>query len=233
MDEFVAFRIRRSWVKAAAVVAVLAAFVAPVTAMAVDQFTDVPDTNIFHSDIAWLADNDVTKGCNPPANDKFCPSSNVTRGQMAAFMKRLATGQVVDAGTLEGQTADDLTSDGFSIYYDAPVDITGNASVETVLELTDLPAGSYLIIGKAYLTNNGASPRGVVCELITAPAFDRILATVPASNFVPITLTVVRTFPSDGGTAQLSCLDSGSPDITANWIKITAIGLNGLVNTRG
>lgn len=233
MDEFVAFRIRRRWVKVAAVAAVLAAFVAPVTAMAVDQFTDVPDTNTFHSDIAWLADNGVTKGCNPPANDKFCPSSNVTRGQMAAFMKRLSTGQVVDAGTLEGQTADDLTSDGFSIYHDAPVDITGSANVETVLELTGLPAGSYLIIAKTYLTNNAAGSQGVVCEIVAAPAFDRVLATVPGFNDVPISLTVVRTFPADGGTTQLKCNDFGNTNITASWIKITAIGLNGLVNTPG
>ena len=233
MDEFVAFRIRRRWVKAAAVVAVLAAFVAPVTAMAVDQFTDVPDTNIFHSDIAWLADNGVTKGCNPPANDKFCPSSNVTRGQMAAFMKRLSTTQIVDAGTLEGQTAEDLTSDGFSIYHDAPVDITGVSSVETVLELTGLPAGSYLIIAKTYLTNNGAGDQNVICEIIAAPAFDRGVATVPGFNDVPMTLTVVRTFPSDGGAAQLKCVDYGNTNVSANWIKITAIGLNGLVNTPG
>jgi hypothetical protein len=30
----------------------------------------------------------VTLGCNPPANDKFCPDDKVTRGQMAAFLTR-------------------------------------------------------------------------------------------------------------------------------------------------
>ena len=30
----------------------------------------------------------VTRGCNPPVNDRFCPGSNVTRGQMAAFLHR-------------------------------------------------------------------------------------------------------------------------------------------------
>jgi hypothetical protein len=30
----------------------------------------------------------VTKGCNPPANTKFCPKDPVTREQMAAFLKR-------------------------------------------------------------------------------------------------------------------------------------------------
>ena len=140
MDKFVSIRIPRRWLKTAAIVTVLAAVLAPVAAMASHQFTDVPDSNIFHADIAWLADNGVTLGCNPPANDQFCPSNNVTREQMAAFMKRLATKQVVDAGTLEGQTSDDLTSNGFSVYHDAAVNITGFENVETVLELTGLPA---------------------------------------------------------------------------------------------
>jgi hypothetical protein len=52
--------------------------------------TDVPDTNIFHGDITWLADNDITRGCNPPTNTLFCPKDNVTREQMAAFMRRNA-----------------------------------------------------------------------------------------------------------------------------------------------
>jgi 5'-nucleotidase len=53
-----------------------------------DRFTDVPDSNIFHADIGWLADTDITRGCNPPDNTMFCPEDNVTRGQMAAFFVR-------------------------------------------------------------------------------------------------------------------------------------------------
>ena len=30
----------------------------------------------------------VTKGCNPPANSRYCPDRVVTRGQMAAFLAR-------------------------------------------------------------------------------------------------------------------------------------------------
>lgn len=44
--------------------------------------------NTFTSDILWLAEEGITKGCNPPANDKFCADSQVTRGQMAAFLVR-------------------------------------------------------------------------------------------------------------------------------------------------
>ncbi|HEX2153387.1 MAG TPA: S-layer homology domain-containing protein [Acidimicrobiia bacterium] len=59
-------------------------------AAAAHQFSDVPDSHTFHEDIAWLAENDITRGCNPPANDEFCPEDNVTRGQMAAFLHRFA-----------------------------------------------------------------------------------------------------------------------------------------------
>ena len=60
----------------------------PLGAWASHSFTDVPDTNTFHADIEWLAEEGITKGCNPPVNDKFCPNDNVTRGQMAAFLVR-------------------------------------------------------------------------------------------------------------------------------------------------
>jgi len=58
--------------------------------LAAHSFTDVPDTNTFHEDISWLANNRVTIGCNPPANTEFCPEDNVTREQMSAFMHRFA-----------------------------------------------------------------------------------------------------------------------------------------------
>ena len=72
------------------VVAVAALLAIPMMAIAADRFNDVPDTNIFHDDIAWLADAGVTAGCNPPANDEFCPEDAVKRQQMAAFMRRFA-----------------------------------------------------------------------------------------------------------------------------------------------
>jgi hypothetical protein len=82
---------------------VLGVFLAiPAGSWASHRFTDVPDSNIFHDDIGWLADAGVTRGCNPPANDEFCPDDAVTRAQMAAFMRRLAEGRVVDAATVQG-----------------------------------------------------------------------------------------------------------------------------------
>lgn len=84
----------------------------PAAGWAADRFKDVPDTNVFHNDITWLADAGVTLGCNPPANDEFCPGDVVKRETMAAFMKRLAVNKVVDAAT--AVTAEDSdTLDGF------------------------------------------------------------------------------------------------------------------------
>jgi hypothetical protein len=38
--------------------------------------------------MAALAEEGITRGCNPPDNSRFCPDEVVTRGQMAAFMAR-------------------------------------------------------------------------------------------------------------------------------------------------
>lgn len=52
------------------------------------RFRDVAPGSLFAADIAWLADVAITRGCNPPLNDRFCPSDPVTRQQMATFLVR-------------------------------------------------------------------------------------------------------------------------------------------------
>jgi hypothetical protein len=61
-------------------------------------FADVSASHTFANDIAWLADEGITRGCNPPSNTRFCPGAQVTRGQMAAFLVR-ALGLSTGAGT--------------------------------------------------------------------------------------------------------------------------------------
>jgi len=47
------------------------------------------DNNSIHEPaIEAIADVGITKGCNPPVNDLFCPSASVTREQMATFLVR-------------------------------------------------------------------------------------------------------------------------------------------------
>ncbi len=50
-------------------------------------FTD-DDGNIHESSIEAIAAAGITNGCNPPTSDKYCPSTSVSRGQMAAFLDR-------------------------------------------------------------------------------------------------------------------------------------------------
>jgi hypothetical protein len=52
-----------------------------------NRFTD-DDTSEFEPDIEALANAGVTLGCNPPVDDRYCPTEVVTRGQMAAFLHR-------------------------------------------------------------------------------------------------------------------------------------------------
>ena len=52
-----------------------------------DVFVD-DDGLVFEGDIDRLATAGVTAGCNPPTNDRYCPSSAVTRAEMAAFLFR-------------------------------------------------------------------------------------------------------------------------------------------------
>ena len=97
----------------------------PAAAVASHQFTDVPTGNIFHDDVSWLSDNDITKGCNPPANDNYCPDDNVTRQQLAAFLHRLGnrvTSLTAVAERSEGSSFDDTPIALISFGVDAPSD---------------------------------------------------------------------------------------------------------------
>jgi hypothetical protein len=53
-----------------------------------DDYFDDDAGSVFEAQINSLAASGITKGCNPPDNDEFCPDDPVTRGQMAAFLVR-------------------------------------------------------------------------------------------------------------------------------------------------
>jgi len=50
-------------------------------------FTD-DDGTVHERNIDALRAAGITKGCNPPANTRFCPSNSVTRAEMATFLVR-------------------------------------------------------------------------------------------------------------------------------------------------
>ena len=227
----------RTPIKVLLIVAAFALFVVPVAAIAAAGFTDVDDDSVFVADIQWMKDNGITKGCNPPTNDRFCPGNNVTREQMSAFMHRLAISQVVDAATaveadnadtLDGHTSSELTSDAFSTFHDAAVAMP--TAYGTVLELKNLPAGNYVFMAKTYMQSN--VQQGVACRLVAGGQWDQVVATLEPFHNVPASFNVVANIASDGGSAVLQCQDFG---VSANVFhtKITAIGVDGLSNTSG
>ncbi len=149
------------------IVAVAAMLIVPIVAIAADRFDDVPTTNVFHDDIGWLADAGITLGCNPPANDEFCPDDSVKRQQMAAFLRRFANyigaedgtpaqadnattadsaTTAGDADTLEGYTAAQLSPvvAGANFEVDA---VGGGLFGETIAEVTiAAPADGVLVM---------------------------------------------------------------------------------------
>ena len=52
-----------------------------------DHFVD-DNNSVFENDINAIAEEGITKGCNPPTNSRYCPDEIVDRGAMAAFLRR-------------------------------------------------------------------------------------------------------------------------------------------------
>ena len=68
--------------------------------------TFIDDNGSVHEGyIEAIAAENITRGCNPPFNDQYCPTSSVTRGQMAAFLVR--TLGLTDTGETDRFSDDD------------------------------------------------------------------------------------------------------------------------------
>jgi len=127
---------------------IVTVLIAPVAVYAAGgTFTD-DDTSIFEADIEWLADSGVTAGCNPPANDHFCPNDFVTRGQMAAFIHRLAVNQVVDADAVDGLDAGDVP--GQARVYSEVIEVPADFDVADPVVLAEItftaPAAGRVVV---------------------------------------------------------------------------------------
>ena len=92
----------------------------PIAVYATHQFSDVSDSAFFSNSVTWMKDNGITVGCNPPANTQYCPNDNVSRGEMAVFLKRLSEKKVVDAATAvfaeDADKLDGLDSTAFDTF---------------------------------------------------------------------------------------------------------------------
>jgi hypothetical protein len=80
-------------------------------------FSDIAG-NTFYSDIIWLRNTGITLGCD---DTHFCPSSSVTRGQMAAFLVR--------GLDLTGDTSGDTFSDDNDSTFEDEIEILAQNGV--------------------------------------------------------------------------------------------------------
>lgn len=68
-----------------AAIALTVGLLIPGLALASHNFTDVPDSSTFHTNIARVYGARITAGCTATT---YCPTENVSREQMAAFLAR-------------------------------------------------------------------------------------------------------------------------------------------------
>lgn len=77
-----------------------------------DYFTDDNDS-IFENNINRIAEAGITKGCDPPENNHFCPDRGLTRGELATILVRAFPDLVPASGP------DAFTDDNSSVHEDA------------------------------------------------------------------------------------------------------------------
>ncbi len=87
---------------------------------ATDLFTD-DDGSLFQTEINAIGAVGITLGCNPPANDNFCPDGSMTRAQWASLMVR-ALGLTAGGG-------DDLFTDDDGSVHEADIDRLRTAGI--------------------------------------------------------------------------------------------------------
>ncbi len=100
------------WCRMAGVAAFLV-LAAPAMAQNCAGFTDVVDDGVapgaFCPNVQWVKNRSITLGCTSAT--LYCPTNNVTRLQMAAFMNRLGTALTPDGSrTVSRTTRADIPS---------------------------------------------------------------------------------------------------------------------------
>ncbi|MGA8038710.1 MAG: metallophosphoesterase [Acidimicrobiia bacterium] len=115
--------------------------------------------NIFEGAIEAIAAAGITEGCNPPANDHYCPSQDVTRGEMAVFLVRAmgytdnGGGNLFtdDNGLFYENAADRLRTAGVTLGCNPPA----NTHYCGERKVTRAEMAAFLVRAKGYTDNGG------------------------------------------------------------------------------
>jgi hypothetical protein len=198
------------------------AFVAllPIAVFASHSFDDVPDSNEFHGSIEWMKNNGVTVGCNPPANTQFCPSDNVTREQMASFMRRFAQTQG-SAGASVTDPTDTVTTTGTTYVELLTIQATPKAESSVVLnghvtlaKATATDGAYQVIIARDSCTGTVVGAAGWVGAINTGATAEASTVALTASDVIMAETTYVL--------CAAETVDT-SPDATAAVRGLTAV----------
>jgi hypothetical protein len=156
-----------------------------------DPVVDTGTPPLFFEDIEWLAQTGVTRGCNPPANTKFCPDDPITRGQMAAFLVR-AVGYTDDGGG-------DLFTDDDGSTFEGDIDKLATAGVT---KGCNPPANDRYCPAELVKRDQMASflARSLDLEPIDPPP--------PTTTTVPTTTTTSAVPPNPGDSKNCSDFDT-------------------------
>lgn len=135
---------------------------APLSLLAA-SFTDLPAPDQGHNaNINAIAAAGITKGCNPPANDQFCPFDPVTRQEMASFLARLG-GLGSNPPVANAQTAQTVPD---------------NSVTAAKLSAAGVPPGQVLVSGGSGVAWEGRA----VAQTYWYSPFDLRVSGIPPAN---------------------------------------------------
>ena len=164
-----------------------------------DYFVDDNDS-IFEGDINALAEAGITRGCNPPTSDRFCPDGTTTREQMAAFLRR--------AFNYPAATTDYFTDDDTSIF-EADINAIAKAGVT---------------LGCNPPTNDLYCPKDLVKRDQMASFFARALGLTPITPPPPTTSTTMTATtlpPTTPTTSSTTTTTTALPTTTTSLATTT------------
>jgi beta-lactamase superfamily II metal-dependent hydrolase len=145
-----------SWTKRSFVAVLAVVMTVPLAAGAAGTFDD-DDGSVHEADIESLASERITRGCNPPANDRYCPEDPVTRAQMASFLVRAlelsaasSAGFTDTSGSVHAADIDALAAAGITRGCNPPANdqycpgdpVTRAQMASFLVRALELPAGS-------------------------------------------------------------------------------------------
>jgi hypothetical protein len=207
-------RVRRSSLILAFAVAALAF---PLGVLATHQFADVPTNASFHDDVQALVEAGVTSGCG---GGNYCPSNNVTRGQMAQFLNRLGNLDGNSSPSVDADKLDGLDSTDFVQTLSAVVNADGTVDRgKGVTSVTHTAAaGSYIVHfdrnvrACAYTASIGLSGASGT----SARGFITVVGAAADSNGVFVTTDDIAGAPAERGFhLVVTCDGFGATSVTS------------------